>query len=181
MQVTIEIPFLLEPSVMVQRYLRAVFRAHQKAAKDNPNVSSQVVQAATFGSSLFRQGVMAAIGTMGVRHAPIGDARWGLMKGWTGPWIPGWGNSFHKGKIDPAWDEPARLLSVDFPDWQKKLDAITNDLHAKGKMVYPNAAAFSAIACELVQLPWGLEDLFFLLPRLPIWAQLCMPKQEQKD
>jgi hypothetical protein len=174
MRVEIDIPFLSELPEVEMAYVQAVFNAHQTAARINNNVSSQVARGATFASGSFRQGVMAAIGTIGGVHAPIRAAKIALLtiKPETqlppGARIPGWGNSFFKGVIDPAWKEADALLPNGF---REVLDMITKKI---GKPVVPNAAAYSAIACIVAGVPDQFEDLFFMLPRIPVWAEICL-------
>lgn len=42
---------------------------------------------------------------------------------------------------------------------------------AKGKTIYPNAALYTAAVCSIVGFPYGVEDLLFIMARLPVWAE----------
>jgi len=179
MKVTIDIPLLQEPDEKVARLVELVFEAHQVAAKNNASASSEAVCMAAGGSGSFRQAVVAALMTLGIRHGPIGAARLVFTTDSyhsieSGAKIPGWGNSFFKDGIDPAWQKVDDYLKEHFEQEWSKVDAVTNELHAAGKRIYPNAAIYTAIACELCHVPAGLEELFFILPRLPVWAELAL-------
>jgi hypothetical protein len=64
-----------------------------------------------------------------------------------------------------------RLLN---PQICRRLDAITAGLHARGKLLYPNAAAYTAAACLTMKLPNELAALFFIQGRIETYAQLYL-------
>jgi len=153
-----------------------VFEAHAQAAITNENISNIAFMQAASGSGDFVGGVIAALASLGNRHGPIADARHFIYERddeeqkyfcQTGQKIPGWGNSFFKGTCDPAWLEVAELIESKYPLDHQALSIITGMLDNK---VLPNAAAYSAVAAELLGMPRGTEPLLFIIPRLPVWA-----------
>jgi hypothetical protein len=67
----------------------------------------------------------------------------------------------------------AFLLKAQFPEWPPRIQAIQDAIEQGGKKPKPNAALYTAIACIEAGVPPGFEDLFFILSRLPVWADLC--------
>ncbi len=169
--------------------LEALFEAHTKAARDNNNLSSAVARAAWKGSRSFVQAVTSATLTIGGDHGPIVQAR-DLFRSakpadidhmiQMGQKIPGFGNSFFKDRIDPAFQPVADLLQEKFTDAWVRIVTLRNALAQAGKSLFPNAAILSAAVCEVLGVPDGIEPLLFLLPRLPVWALLIVRDNQQK-
>jgi hypothetical protein len=164
--------------------------AHQRAARDNQNASTLAFVLALQGSASFHQAVAAAAMTMGERHAPIRQARtvfesatpeWIAQQIKTGARIPGFGNSFHRGRVDPAFDDVYRYLSLHFQQEFMRLATLTSAVWDSGRKVYPNAAMFTAMVCTIIGFPHGPEDMLFLMARMPVWASIGLlptPKKE---
>ena len=153
--------------------------AHATAASTNNPVSSQVFSAAAGGSGDFGKACIAAIATLGGEHAPIAEARraiYGQLDVYEaladGRRIPGWGNSFYRYRSDPAWDKVAKLLQMQYNEHYMLIERITGELHSVGKMLYPNAAAYTAVCSEIAGVPHGAEQAVLLIGRLPAWADL---------
>lgn len=161
---------------------KAVLEAHSKAALDNQNQSSVAVQLAAAAGVPFHQAVAAALATLGGLHGPVTQARRVIFYRHrdeivraieSGLRIPGWGNSFHKDGTDPAWLEVEQVLSVEHPEHWQQLHRITLMLKKYGGVVlYPNAAAFTAVAAEVLGSPLGTELSLFLVGRVGAWAEL---------
>lgn len=174
--------------------LETLFAAHRRAGERNQNLSkAMAVRAVTAGGDRFNSAVIAAVASMGGQHAPVWQTRnvWHHLRyGLTEPGklrefiltvveenviLPGWGNSFYKDKIDPAWQSFDDQLREKFsPKDAVVVRLITQVLHQAGKTtLYPNAALYTAIAADLIDLPHGVESLLVLMPRLPVLAGAC--------
>jgi len=156
--------------------------AHAGAAFTNDNISNAAVCLASKGAGDFGKAVIAGVSTLGRVHAPVTAAR-RMIYGTSarsfsarlesGKPIPGWGNSFFKDGIDPAFAEIDEFLRVHFPEDAKRLDDFTEIIEKKkGKKIYPNAAAYTAIVAELLGMPAGTEAVLVVSARLPVWAIL---------
>lgn len=137
--------------------------------------STQAFAHASAGSRNFANGVIAALSSMGGPHAPFQDA-YEVLTGtrFMVPTVktPGWGNSFVKGQADPAWVYvDAQLRNIN-PGISEKIDSITAALHKKRKMVFPNAACYTAAVCITVALPIELAPMFFIQGRIEGYAHL---------
>lgn len=190
--VTIDLGNLLPGAATPQHFelLDLLIRAHRNAAISNNNLSKAVCVQACYGSGKFRQGVAAAILTIGDAHAPLHSAREVYENAdvesvrqqvANGMIVPGFGNSFFKTHIDPAFKDLYVHLKSHFPSEEQRIaaltDAVWRGLKAKGGSVtqlWPNAALFTAAVCKAIAFPHGVEELLFLLPRLPVWAEACM-------
>lgn len=159
--------------------LSMLFVAHEESARNNANLSNAAVDIARIGGVSFGQAVIAAVSTLGERHGPITSARSVLYARpneaihsaiESGVKLPGWGNSFFKDRIDPAWSSLNEAIKDAFPEDSQRLDSITSWLWEAGKRVHPNAAAFTAIVAERIGLPVGAEVGLFVAARLPVWA-----------
>ena len=177
---------LAEASPKKLELLQAVFDAHDVAARNNQNASSAAAVNAFFGSAQLTNGIASAILTLGDAHGPIGPARFvyerfneGALKSSieSGMKIPGFGNSFFKNKIDPAWSQVRELIESDF----ERANARVNQLHGwmkeAGRDVHPNAALYTAVVCnELGMIP-GSESAIFVLARTAAWTSLCVKNE----
>lgn len=159
--------------------LNALFRAHFSAAANNANASGQAAAQCAVGGSGLHATIIGAMASIGGRHAPVTAARKVLFRSdpvqieralRDGLLIPGFGNSFFKDQIDPSWVDCAAFLRMHFPEPCARLDQIAEILAARGKAAHPNAAAFTAVSCEVLGMPWGSEPLMFLLPRSLVWT-----------
>lgn len=161
-----------------EELLEALVKAHYSAARDNSNLSKQVVGETGYGSGDFGKAAAAGLLSLGGLHGPVVQAR-RLLRHATPEKIseilsdktlriPGWGNSFFKDKIDPVWDEVVALLRPR-PIWDKirMIDAV---IKSHGKNIYPNAGIFSAACMEEMGWTDGTEMVIFLVARSPVWA-----------
>ena len=150
----------------------AVILAHQKSARENQNMSSFAAVNSFLGSGSFRQAVAGAMMTLGQRHGPVDDARRNLTV-YPSPngegMVSGFGNSFFK-HGDPAWADVAEMVRTSLPDTFKRI-CIANPDPSK---LNPNAAMWTAVACMEAGIPDGFGELFFLMARIPVWAELCI-------
>jgi citrate synthase len=163
--------------------LQAVFDAHDMAARDNQNASSGAAMNAFIGSGSLENGIASAILTIGERHGPITQARIAYEQLnertfesaiLSGIKIPGFGNSFFKHGIDPAWIRVREIIDVDFPRASDRIKQLHGWMKEAGKDVHPNAALYSAVACsELGMIP-GSESAIFILSRIAAWTSSCI-------
>lgn len=182
MKIELDIPCLPDFQNPVRELVQKVFKAHQVCALRNNN-STVAAANARIGSGKLANGLASAILTIGGPHGPIGLAR-AVFDGIPLDTIPkmiekgmaiaGFGSDFVKGKPDDAWADVDAFLKEAFHDQHARLVELTDAIHSCGKGVYPNAAIYTAIACGLAEVPKGSEDLFFILPRIPIWTQVCL-------
>jgi len=85
--------------------------------------------------------------------------------------IPGWGNSFFKQSIDPSWAPASHFLKENHGAVHEKIDAISERIFkGTGRVIYPNAAAFTAASCEILGIPRGVESHMFVVGRMAAWA-----------
>ena len=173
-----------------KRLLTELHRGHQEAT-ERQNISSQILQAAYIGSGDYLKAVCSAICSLGGTHAPIIQA-YEFLKGFSpngsvdyrylvrnGRKLPGWGNSFVKGKPDPCWRIINDYLGHEFPDMEFKIGYVTSLLHELGKNIYPNAACFTAATAIIIGLPKELSPWLVLRARLGSWTQLIYDSQRQ--
>lgn len=173
--------------------LNALTNAHWEAAINNVgNISSVVALTAYQGSSSLNQAIAAAILSMGETHAPVRQARDLIrkFKNWSrdkfnghilqtireGKKVPGFGHSFYKEGIDPAFQRPWELYRAVF-DGPEPVgiiqDMINIFLIEKGKNpIYPNAAIITAAICEYCKMEPGMELGVVASARIPAWIYL---------
>ena len=184
--VSIMLPFLKELNGEASELLQVCCNCHRRAAADNNNLSGAVAQEAMLGSGSFAQAACAAILSTGNRHAPIRAARHVLREGTPGAiregvrnglLIAGFGNSFFKDSIDPAFQPLADQLAADFPDIWDTILSVQEAIRDSGKDLHPNAAILTAAVCEIIDMPDGIEEALFILPRLPVWADKISRQQ----
>ena len=155
---------------------------HQQSTLVNNNASGGALQNAAFCEATFEHSVAAALLTLGSKHGPVLAARDalyvtsddelidGLENGET---VSGFGNSFYKKSIDPAFVQLDHLLREGYPKHHGHLDRVAKLIFkVKGKSLYPNPAAYTAICAEIVGLMRGTETLLFIACRLPAWSRL---------
>jgi citrate synthase len=166
--------------------LQAVFDAHDMAARNNQNASSGAAMNAFFGSAQLTNAIASAILTLGDAHGPIGPARFVYEKFderslksaiLSGMKIPGFGNSFFKDSIDPAWSRVREIIEVDFKKANDRIKQLHGWMKEVGKDVHPNAALYSAVICNELGMIHGSESAIFVLARTAAWTSLCMKNE----
>jgi citrate synthase len=173
MRVSLDLPFVDKHPEL----LECLIAAHQQAAQHTSNASSTIAVVATQGSHDFSKGVIAATASIGGSHAPLAQARQ-VYRYATKEWVesqkivPGFGNSFYKDKVDPAFEQVLDMLAADFPEADKRI----HELHCWVKKVHPNAALITAAVCEVCGIPDGLESALFIISRVPVWASQVVSK-----
>jgi len=155
--------------------MEMLLAAHAKAAMRD-SASTVALKIAFKGSGDFGKAVCAALSTFGLAHGPV-EAAQRLIFGVypmdefhailrRGKKAPGWGCSFVKGKPDPLWADLA-------PYFDDRLSSITTALHAQGKMVYPNAAAYTACVANENLIPPETALGLVIKGRIRTWMDIC--------
>jgi len=166
--------------------LQAVFDAHDMAARNNQNSSSGAAVNAFFGSAQLTNAIASAILTLGDAHGPIGPARFVYEKFderslksaiLSGMKIPGFGNSFFKDSIDPAWSRVREIIEADFKKANDRINQLHGWMKEVGKYVHPNAALYSAVICNELGMIHGSESAIFVLARTAAWTSLCVKNE----
>jgi citrate synthase len=156
------------------------------AARNNQNASSGAAVNAFFGSAQLTNAIASAILTLGDAHGPIGPARFVYEKFderslksaiLSGMKIPGFGNSFFKDSIDPAWSRVREIIEVDFKKANDRIKQLHGWMKEVGKDVHPNAALYSAVICNELGMIHGSESAIFVLARTAAWTSLCMKNE----
>ena len=177
---------LAEATPKKMELLQAVFDAHDMAARNNQNSSSGAAVNAFFGSAQLTNAIASAMLTLGDAHGPIGPARFVYEKFderslksaiESGMKIPGFGNSFFKDSIDPAWSRVREIIEEDFSRASGRINQLHGWMKEAGKNLHPNAALYSAVICsELGMIP-GSESAIFILARTAAWTSLCVKNE----
>lgn len=154
----------------------AIIEAHRDAAIKNDCVSSFAFKMAVTGGSSVPACMIAGLSTIGSRHAPVIFARdilfhknqdeWMLLFE-AGERVPGFGNDFHKDGIDPSFARAFELLPMGVG--QRLADIAEYISETKGASIYPNAAAITAAAAHVLNLPPRAELLIFMIGRGAGW------------
>lgn len=161
--------------------LLALRRAHAIAAQRN-NASTASLLNAAHGSGDYTKAIAAALMTLGGRHAPI-EATMRVLTAaepekyvadllGQGRMVPGWGNSFVKGKPDPDWTEVAHLLARGCPKLLGVIGLVTRTLHEAepAKKVFPNPSCYTAAVALALDIPGVIAPWLFISSRLEAWT-----------
>lgn len=158
--------------------LSMVWQSHVSATNSNVQNASNVAVSVSATSSL---SVVSAIASgvlaMGGLHAPITAARNVIFRRASipipnGMIVPGFGNSFWKDRIDPAWQGVADHIQSEYPDTWAHIQDWSNVLLRNGSAHLPNAAALTAAVAEIVDWPLGAEAVLAIQPRISLWGAL---------
>jgi citrate synthase len=163
-----------------EELINILFNAHMRAAKDNKSGSSIIVDFIGRAKTDFKDAIIAAMCTVGGLHAPITETRRFFFVNKTdvalvltlGLKIPGFGNSFYKKSIDPSFKELAEYIEQKHSGQWSIIHDAKAKLWENGIRIYPNAAMLTAAVAEIINLPFGLEPLLFMLPRITTWAEI---------
>ena len=119
-----------------------LLKGHSNACKRN-NVSSVLIKILSSTGKGFFDSIIPAIISFGNLHGPIEQTYKLLIKDEqelnklvdralkNNKKIPGWGNSFVKGKRDNLWDNCDKILEINHKELYKKIKFITNKLKSK--------------------------------------------------
>ena len=190
MKLQIDIPYANSngDNIHYQQLLDLVMTAHANSAKNQNNISSTYFISTLLTTDNMASAIASAVLTTGKYHAPITQAR-NVFTKWSyqdiakaierGEKVPGFGNSFYKDDIDPAWFPVRDYLRTFMPALHAHLDSLTLAVNTerqkhsnKTNPIFPNPAMYSAIVTELFGWEEGSELSLFVLARLPSWVSL---------
>ena len=184
LKVTFNIPQIADPGQSqraddLRDLLDAVLEAHAGSALENNCVSSAAVQNCNTGNPGTLNGIASAILSLGSVHAPVREARmvwkmdgdviYRMLK--DGVTVPGFGNGFFPGG-DPKWFPVRDILRAKFRAVYDRLGDRYLTMSQKSDTLWPNAAMYTAILCELLNVPDGQESLIVIMARMPAWFEL---------
>lgn len=162
--------------------LTLILQAHEQCAMRD-NISTVTVRNAAIGNGTLTNSVAAALLTTGATHAPLIPA-YGFLATFnpddmgefaqhveTGGLVPGWGSDFAKDGPDAALKHIADHLAEHFPQISARIQRVTDELHARSKMVWPNLACYSAAAAMAIELPPALLPWLLIQGRLAQWCR----------
>lgn len=162
--------------------LDAVYEAHAKSTF-RKNASTEALALAASGSRSLPNALIAALSTLGERHAPLPQAYDFLNQSHpeaavaeiiqSGGRVPGWGNSFHQGP-DPAWEPVKSILQMHFGEMHTRMLEVTATLHGLGKPLHPNPGAFTAATAIVLGMPKEVSPYLFIAGRLLPWMTLFL-------
>lgn len=169
----------IEPGDRKFVLLHEVWEAQKRSCLENSgNASNMAVRNSAAASMSLVNSIASAMLSTGGLHAPVIQARRVIFN--THPSfdpthiVPGFGNSFYKDKVDPAWDNVLEIIECSFEREASKIQSWSEILKENGKVLYPNAACLTAAAAEIVEWPHGLEPLLVVEPRIAMWAHIYL-------
>ncbi len=167
-----------QPTQAQRALFGAVLRAHEASA-GRPNASTVAVANAAGGSLDYTKAIAAGLATLGGLHAPLVqtyDLIHGMLMDTTKRpppgLVPGWGSSFHKGEPDPLWVEVDAMLAKGWPYLMAIAGVISRELSARGKNLYMNPSAYTAMAAIALECPRDLAPYLFVAGRLEQWSRI---------
>lgn len=177
MRAVIPIPYVPNLNTEQVRLLQATIDAHQTAAlKNENNASAFAFWNSMAGSGRVESAIASFCLAIGHLHAPILEARGLYEEGERlnvlgrlndGQKIAGFGNSFYKTSLDPAWDEVMNVIRMSFPKTDARIQELCSWMAEGGKPLYPNAALLTGAVCSELKIPHALETSLFVVWRIP--------------
>ncbi len=165
----------------IETLLDTLSWCHQQSTLHNNNASSAALANAASCGAKFEHALASALLTFGEKHGPTTAARDLIYmdtdeeiidKLENGEVLPGFGNSFHKKSIDPAFVPLDHLIREEYSLDSELLDRVAKLIFkVKGKSLYPNPAAYTAVCSQLVGMARGTEIMLVIACRLPAWGR----------
>lgn len=162
--------------------LTLILQAHDGCAMRD-NISTVTLRNTAIGNGTYTNAVAAALLTVGATHAPL-LAAYQFIATFNpddmgefaahvemGGKVPGWGSDFAKDGPDPVLTPIAECIGEHFTEIHTRITRVTDELHARSKMVYPNLAAYTAAAGMAIELPPPLLPWIFIQGRLASWSR----------
>lgn len=131
----------------------------------------------------FVSSIASGLLTLGGVHAPLKQTHSFLLHGSEntldlymkeGILIPGWGSAFCKGGRDPLFDTLDNLLFKEAEEIWLKIQSITKMLHDRDKMLWPNAACYTAAVCIATDYPIQTAGSLLIEGRLQVWTDIYL-------
>ena len=156
---------------------------HQQLVYRNNISSNTILNMANLDKDYFTS-VAAALLTLGTIHAPIvqtvsllRDVNYeqtveSILSSPGSGKVPGWGSDFVKGESDPIFDEIDQCISNH--EVYDKILHITELLHDNNKIIYPNAACYTAACSIIIKLPDAIAPYLLIKGRLEGWTDVYL-------
>lgn len=164
------------------RALSLILNAHEQCAMRD-NISTVTLRNAAIGSGSYTNAVAAALLTVGAVHAPLIQA-YSFIAQFNpdevgefarhiemGGLVPGWGSDFAKNGPDELLKPIADCIAEFFPLIDAKIQRITDELHARSKMVWPNLACYTAAVGMAIEIPLPILPWLMIQGRLAFWTR----------
>lgn len=156
---------------------RVCTKTHQKLAGRECASTATFIEAFRCNGYDFGKACIAAIATVGGKHAPIQEAM-RFLKDYNPnadlpDIVPGWGSGFVKERPDPELDDLARQIEDIAPDLWHRIVEITSRLHMSHKYIYPNAACYTAGVALILNYPFETADFLLIHPRMTVWETMA--------
>jgi citrate synthase len=132
---------------------------------------------AYIGSGSITQAIASGLLTTGHLHAPIEEAYFNLVQAsdeylQSADRVEGFGNSFYKDSIDPAFQPLFDVIAQNHPELVKRVFHIQKV--AQIEHLFPNAAIITAMCLVICGLPPEYGMALFIKYRVSAWADLCL-------
>ena len=173
----------------MSRLVDELMNVHAELAS-RENFSSLLVGQCAGSEKDFISSLAAALLTLGGRHGPtelttrflssrscINETEFRIKSSLL---VPGWGSAFHKEEPDPHFDKLDEYLSEDNPKIWGRIEDITELLHNADKILYPNAACYTAAVAITEGIPPEVSVSLLIRGRLETWTRIYLENQGTK-
>jgi len=167
-----------EPATIEERTLLGELHAAHLISSYRNNASSVAVANSAGGSGNYFQSIASALLTLGGMHGPLFQS-YDFLTGKTFDGIqPGWGNSFVKGELDPAWIKVDLFIKEHWPEIHRRIEQKTKELHESGKVVFPNPSIYTAAVALAIRLPRDIVPILFVASRIEAWSDIFLKNRK---
>ena len=167
-----------------ERLLCELFTAHMTVAMRG-NAAAICFDLSSQASGSLVNGVISALASFGVHHGPVCETYDILTSAdkegdvarivGSGGKVPGWGNSFAKGKPDEAFLPVEELLRTEFPEVWSNVETIQKLIN---KPILPNPSCYTAASAMALGMPRDVCPVLLILPRIFAWSDYyCSTKE----
>lgn len=168
-------PEILRDEKKKEIYGRILLSHYTASIYNKKNGSRVAFQIALGGSNNIVASICAGLLSTGYRHAPIIAARDFIFHSnenvERGRIYPGYGHSVYKDGIDPSFIEVAQKIEEYYPSIWEMVVRRNNEINEmNGIHIFPNAAAITAAAAEILEIPAPMELMLFIIPRATEWV-----------
>ena len=158
----------------------ALLKAHAEVAlRGNPSHHALILAAQ--GSANYFNALTAVFSTYGGIHGPLAGTYDLLlnpdpcaeitMRLDLGYQIPGYGNSFYKDGVEPAFQPVEAELRKVNPTLAGKIDLMTEFIHGLGKKIYPNPSTFTCAVAITEGIQKEAVGFLVVQARLVPWTR----------
>ena len=177
-------------ALSVNKLMDEMYTFHNEIALRENASAASVASLAAVGKDYFTS-IAGGLLTLGEIHAPLSqthkfisrcselnyenEIKTHLLNHYK---IPGWGSSFVKGNPDSVFFAVDCMLEGS--KTQESQKRVTEFLHEKGLMLYPNASYYTVACCIESGIPIEKAAFHLVNARLPAWTELWMLTKEKK-